>query len=137
MRLTHKAGEKLFVDYAGLTIAYFCRETGERREASVFVATLGASSYTYAEAQESQAMKSWIGGHVRAFEFFGGVTEILVPDSTKTAITSPCRYEPDVNPTYQDMAEHYATAVIPTRVRHPRDKDQASYYTPFLMLGID
>jgi len=122
MRLTHKAGEKLFVDYAGLPIAYFCRETGERREASVFVATLGASSYTYAEAQESQAMKSWIGGHVRAFEFFNGVTEILVPDNTKTAVTSPCRYEPDLNPTYQDMAEHYATVVIPTRVRHPRDK---------------
>jgi transposase len=122
MRLTHKAGEKLFIDYAGLTIAYFCRETGERNEASVFVATLGASSYTYAEAQESQAMKSWIGGHVRAFEFFGGVSEILVPDNTKTAVTSPCRYEPDLNPTYQDMAEHYATAVIPTRVRHPRDK---------------
>jgi transposase len=88
----------------------------------VFVATLGASSYTYAEAQESQAMKSWIGGHVRAFEFFGGVAEILVPDNTKTAITSPCRYEPDLNPTYQDMAEHYTTAVIPARVRHPRDK---------------
>jgi transposase len=122
MRLSHKAGEKLFVDYAGLSIAYFCRATGEMREASVFVATLGASSYTYAEAQESQVMKSWIGGHVRAFEFFGGVAEILVPDNTKTAITSPCRYEPDINPTYQDMAEHYGTAVIPTRVRHPRDK---------------
>jgi len=102
MRLTHKAGEKLFVDYAGVSITYFCRETGERREASVFVATLGASSYTYAE--------------------IGGVTEILVPDNAKTAITSPCRYEPDINPTYQDMAEHYDTAVIPTRVRHPRDK---------------
>jgi len=122
MRITHKAGEKLFVDYAGLTIVYKCQATREMREASVFVATLGASSYTYAEAQESQAMKSWIGGHVRAFEFFGGVTEILVPDNAKTAITSPCRYEPDINPTYQDMAEHYDTAVIPTRVRHPRDK---------------
>jgi transposase len=122
MRLTHKAGEKLFVDYAGLSISYFCRAAGEIRQASVFVATLGASSYTYAEAQESQAMKSWIGGHVRAFEFFRGVTKILVPDNAKTAITSPCRYEPDINPTYQDMAEHYAAAVIPTRVRHPRDK---------------
>jgi transposase len=137
MRLTHKAGEKLFVDYAGLTIAYKYQATGEMCEASVFVATLGASSYTYAEAQESQAMKSWIGGHVRAFEFFGGVTDILVPDNAKTAITSPCRYEPDINPTYQDMAEHYSAAVIPTRVRHPRDKDQASYYTPFVTLDID
>ena len=91
MRMTHKAGEKLFIDYAGLLIPYVCPLTGERREASVFVATLGASSYIYAEGQESQAMSSWIGGHVRAFEFFGGVTEILVPDNVKTGVTSPCR----------------------------------------------
>jgi len=122
MRLTHKAGEKLFIDYAGLSVSYVCQSTGEEREAHVFVATLGASSYTYAEAQPSQTMDSWIGGHVRAFEFFGGVPEILVPDNTKTGISSPCRYEPDINPTYQDMAEHYGAAVIPTRVRHPRDK---------------
>lgn len=122
MRLTHKAGEKLFIDYAGLTIPYIRQATGEKLQADVFVATLGASSYTYAEAQASQAMGSWIGGHVRAFEFFGGVPEILVPDNTKTGVTSPCRYEPDINPTYQDMAEHYGAAVIPTRVRHPRDK---------------
>jgi transposase len=122
MRLTHKAGEKLFIDYAGLTIPYVLGTTGEERKAEVFVATLGASSYTYAEAQASQAMDSWIGGHVRAFEFFGGVPEILVPDNTKTGVTSPCRYEPDINPTYQDMAEHYGAAVIPTRVRRPRDK---------------
>jgi transposase len=122
MRLAHKAGEKLFVDSAGLTIPYVNQTTGEQQKADVFVATLGASSYTYAEAQASQAMESWIGGHVRAFEFFGGVPEILVPDNTKTGVTSPCRYEPDINPTYQDMAEHYGAAVIPTRVRHPRDK---------------
>jgi len=122
MRLTHKAGEKLFIDYAGLTIPYVSQTTGEQQKADVFVATLGASSYTYAEAQASQAMGSWIGGHVRVFEFFGGVPEILVPDNTKTGVTSPCRYEPDINPTYQDMAEHYGAAVIPTRVRHPRDK---------------
>jgi len=122
MRFTHKAREKLFIDYAGLAVPYVCRTTGEQQEANVFVATLGASSYTYAEAQASQTMDSWIGGHVRAFEFFGGVPEILVPDNTKTGVTSPCRYEPDLNPTYQDMAEHYGAAVIPTRVRHPRDK---------------
>jgi len=122
MRLAHKAGEKLFIDYAGLVIPYVWQTTGEEREAHVFVTTLGASSYTYAEAQASQAMDSWIGGHIRAFEFFGGVPEILVPDNTKTGITSACRYEPDINPTYQDMAEHYGAAVIPTRVRHPRDK---------------
>ncbi|NWG29751.1 MAG: IS21 family transposase [Ignavibacteriaceae bacterium] len=122
MRLTHKAGEKLFIDYAGLVIPYVWQAIGEEREAHVFVATLGASSYIYAEAQSSQAMDSWIGAHVRAFEFFGGVPEILVPDNTKTGITSPCRYEPDINPTYQEMAEHYGAAVIPARVRHPRDK---------------
>lgn len=122
MRLSHKAGEKLFIDYAGLTIPYVSQETGEEHKAYVFVATMGASSYTYAEAQESQAMKCWIGGHVRAFEFFGGVPEILVPDNTKTGITSACRYEPDINPTYQDMATHYGAAVIPARVRRPRDK---------------
>lgn len=122
MRLTHKAGEKLFIDYAGLTIPYVYQEAGERRKAYVFVATMGSSSYIYAEAQVSQAMNSWIGGHVRAFEFFGGVPEILVPDNTKTGVTSPCRYEPDINPTYQDMATHYGVAVIPARVRHPRDK---------------
>jgi transposase len=122
MRLAHKAGEKLFIDYAGLTIPYVNQTTGEQKKADVFVATLGASSYTYAEAHATQAMESWIGGHVRAFEFFGGVPEILVPDNTKTGVTSPCPYEPDLNPTYQDMAEHYGAAVIPTRVRHPRDK---------------
>lgn len=122
MRLNHKAGEKLFIDYAGLTMPYVCQKTGEQREAYVFVATMGASSCIYAEAQPSQAMNSWIGGHVRAFEFFGGVPEILVPDNTKTGITSPCRYEPDLNPTYQDMATHYGAAVIPARVRRPRDK---------------
>jgi len=122
MRLNHKAGEKLFVDYAGLTMAYTNSLTGEEKKAYVFVATLGASSRNYAEAQGSQALNSWIGAHVRAFAYFGGVTEVLVPDNLKTGVTSPCFYEPDLNPTYQEMSKHYNTAVIPTRVRRPKDK---------------
>ena len=122
MRLTHKAGEKLFVDYAGLPMFYQDRTTGETHEVSVFVATLGASSGTFVEAHASQALPCWIGGHVHAFEYFGGVPEVLVPDNAKTGVTSACFYEPDLNPTYQDMAQFYGTAVVPTRVRHPRDK---------------
>jgi transposase len=122
MRLLHKAGEKLFVDYAGLMMAYQDRMTGELHPAPVFVATMGASSETYCEAQDSQALPNWIGGHVQAFEYFGGVPEIVVPDNTKTGVTSACYYEPDLNPTYQDMARYYGTAIVPTRVRHPRDK---------------
>lgn len=122
MRLTHKAGEKLFVDYAGLTMSFIDRTTGEAHQAPVFVATMGASSETFAEAHMSQALPCWINGHVHAFEYFGGVTALLVPDNTKTGVTSACFYEPDLNPTYQDMALHYGTAVLPTRVRRPRDK---------------
>ena len=96
--------------------------TGEIRQAQIFVAVLGASSYTYAEAQWSQDLPNWIGGHVRAFAFFGGVPEILVPDNLKAGVKNPCRYEPDINPTYHDLAQHYGTAVIPARVRKPKDK---------------
>ena len=122
MRQKHKAGEKLFVDYAGQTVAVVDPETGEIREAQVFVATLGASNYTYAEATPSQELPFWIKSHVHAFEFFCGVPEILVPDNLKSGVTHPCRYEPDINPTYQDLAEHYGTVVIPARSRKPKDK---------------
>jgi transposase len=122
MRLFHKGGEKLFVDYAGQTVPVIDPATGEIRQAQIFVAVLGASSYTYAEAQWNQDLPNWIGGHVRAFSFFGGVPEILIPDNLKTGIKNPCRYEPDINPTYHDLAQHYGTAVIPARVRRPKDK---------------
>jgi transposase len=122
MRQPHIAGEKLFVDYAGQTVQIVNPETGEIREAHIFVATLGASSYTYAEAHWGEDLPNWIGGHVRALAFFGGVPELIVPDNTKTGVKNPSRYEPDINPTYQDMAEHYDTVVLPTRVRKPRDK---------------
>jgi transposase len=122
MHQVHKAGEKLFVDYAGVTVPVVDRTTGETREAQVFVATLGASSYIYAEATWSQALPDWIGAHVRAFQHCGGVPALVVPDNLKTGITAACYYEPDVNPTYQELARHYGTAVVPARVREPRDK---------------
>lgn len=122
MRQTHKAGEKMFIDYAGQTLPITNPKTGEITEAQIFVATLGASSYTFAEATWTQTLSDWIGSHTRAFAFFGGVTEILVPDNLKSGVTTPCRYEPGVNRTYMEMASHYGTVVIPARVRKPKDK---------------
>ena len=122
MRFEHKAGEKLFVDYAGQTMEVVNPQTGEVCEVHVFVATLGASNYTYVEGTWSEGLSDWIGAHVRAMEFFGGVSEIVVPDNTKAAVTSPHRYEPDVNRTYTDWAQYYGCAVIPTRSLKPRDK---------------
>lgn len=122
MRQTHKAGEKMFVDYAGHTLPITNPETGEIREAQVFVATLGASSYTFAETTWTQTLPDWIGSHTRAFSFFGGVTGILVPDNLKSGVSTPCRYEPGLNRTYMDMAAHYGTAIIPARANKPKDK---------------
>lgn len=122
MRQNHRAGEKLFVDYAGQTVPIIDRNTGEIREAQVFVAVLGASNYTYAEATWSQTLPDWIGSHVRAFGFLGGVPELVVPDNLKSGVSKAHRYEPDTNPTYQDMASHYGVAVLPARVRKPKDK---------------
>jgi len=122
LRQEYRAGEKLFVDYAGQTMEVTDPETGEIREASIFVATLGASNYTFAEASLSQDLASWIQSHVHAFEFFQGVAEILVPDNLKDAVTRSCRYEPDLNATYREMADHYGTVIIPARVAKPRDK---------------
>lgn len=122
LRQEHRAGEKLFVDYAGQTMPVRTRPTGEIREAQIFVAVLGASNYTYAEATWTQALPDWTASHVRAFAFFGGVPQIVVPDNLKSGVTKTCRYEPELNPTYQALAEHYGVAVIPARVRKPRDK---------------
>lgn len=122
LRQTHRAGEKVFVDYAGQTIPVIDPVTGNVVPAYLFAAVLGASNYTYAEATLSQDLLSWISAHIHAFEFFGGVPRIIVPDNTKTAVSSPCRYEPDLNPTYQEMAAHYGAVVIPARPRKPRDK---------------
>lgn len=121
MRQTHEAGDKLFIDYAGQTVAVVNQQTGDIRQTQIFVATLGASSYSYAEATWSQSLPDWIGSHVRAFEFLGGVPNVLVPDNLKSGVTKPHRYDPVINPTYQDMAEHYRIPVVPARVRKPQD----------------
>lgn len=122
MRQDHKAGEKLFVDYAGMTLGITNQETGEISDAQVFVATLGASNYTFAEVTASQRLPDWLGSHVRAFEFFSGVPVLVIPDNLKSGVTSPCYYEPELNLAYAELAEHYGVAVLPARVRKPRDK---------------
>ena len=131
MRQTHVAGEKLFVDYAGTTIDIFDAATGEVHACQLFVAALGASSYTFAEATRTQTLADWIGSHTRAFQFYGGVSAIVVSDNLKSGITKACFYEPAVNRTYAQMAEHYATAIVPARPRKPRDKPMVSYCTLF------
>jgi transposase len=125
MRQTYRAGERGFADYAGMTVPVTDPHTGEVRQAQIFIFVLGASNYTYAEATWSQELPSWLMSHVHALEFMGGVPEIITPDNLKAAVTRPCRYEPDLNPSYQDLANHYGTAVIPARVRKPRDKPKA------------
>jgi transposase len=122
MRQHHRAGEKLFVDYAGQTIGVVDKSTGEIRDAQIFVATLGASNYTYVEATWTQALPDWIASHQRAFQFISGVPEVVVPDNLRAGVSKAHRYEPDINPTYQDMASYYGVAVVPARVRRPKDK---------------
>jgi len=122
LRQDHRAGEKMFVDYAGATIPIYDPASGAVNLATVFVAVLGASSYTFAEATSGQDLRNWIGSHMRAFEFFGGVTEVVVPDNLKSAVTHPSYYEPDLNPTYRDLGEHYGVAIIPARPYRAKDK---------------
>jgi len=120
MRQTYRGGEKLFVDYAGQTIAY--QLAGFRVECQLFVAVLGASSYVYAEATHSQRLVDFMGSHVRAFAWFGGVPGLVVPDQLKSAVTRADRYEPGLNRTYGELARHYGTCVMPARPAKPRDK---------------
>lgn len=122
LRQQHYAGEKLFTDFAGDTIPITDALTGEIRQAYLFVAVLGASNYTFARAVLNMNLPTWIALHVLALEFIGGVPEIIVPDNTSCAVLRPDRYEPDLNPSFAEMAGHYGTAIIPARVRHPRDK---------------
>ena len=122
MRQQHVAGEKLFIDYAGPTVAVVDPGTGEIRQAQIFVAVLGASSYTYCEATWSQSLPDFLGSHVRAFRYFGGVPTLLVPDNLKAAVTKASRYEPEINRSYRDLATHYGTVVLPTRPYKPQDK---------------
>ena len=122
LRQEHRAGERMFVDHAGPTVPVVDRDTGLVKEASIFVAVLGASSYTFCEAVWKRDLPSWIGSHNRAVEFFRGVTEVTTPDNWKTGVKDPCYYDPELNPTYRDWAEHVGTVIIPARVRKPRDK---------------
>jgi transposase len=123
LRHEHKAGDKVFVDFTGQKIPIIDRTTGEILfEAEIFVAVLGASNYTYAQACRSQDLAEWISAHTRMLEYYGGVPRAIVPDNLKSGVQHACLYEPDLNPTYHDWAQHYGTAVIPTRVRRPRDK---------------
>ena len=122
MRQTHRAGEKLFIDYAGQTVPIIDQASGEVVAAQIFVAVLGASNFTYAEATWTQALPDWIGSHVRAFSYFGSLPEIVVPDNIKSGVHLAHRYEPELNPTYAEMGQHYAVAIIPTRSAKPRDK---------------
>ncbi|MEO0373268.1 MAG: IS21 family transposase [Cyanobacteria bacterium P01_A01_bin.17] len=124
MRQVHKPGDKLFVDYCGLTVPVTDPSSETVTAAQIFVACLGASNYTYAEATESQALSHWIGSHQRALTFFGGVPAAIVPDNLKSGVSAPCRYEPGITRSYQDFAEHYGVAIIPARVRKPKDKSK-------------
>lgn len=122
MRQVHRAGEKLFVDFSGKKPHTVDRKTGEVIEVELFVAVLGASNYTYAEATLSQKVEDWIGAHVRAFEFLGGVPRDVVCDQLKSGVTTPCRYDPKIQRTYEELAQHYDTTVLPARPAHPKDK---------------
>jgi transposase len=125
MRQTHKAGDKCFVDYSGKRPCIVDRNTGERKPVELFVAVLGASNYTYAEATESQRSEDFIASNERALRFFGGVPRALVPDQLRSAISTPCWYEPKVQRTYQEFANHYGTSVFAARPGKPKDKAKA------------
>ena len=122
MRQVHKAGDKLFVDYAGQTVPIIDSISGEVKQAQIFIAVLGASNYTYCEATWTQTLPDWLTSHARAFEYFGGVPKLVVPDNLKSGINKACRYDPDVNVSYQQLAAHYGTAIMPARPRTPKDK---------------
>lgn len=125
MRQTHKAGDKVFVDYVGQTIDPIDIDTGEIRTAQIFVGVLGASNYTYVEATWTQQIPDRIASHRRMLDFFGGVPALIVPDNLRSAISKTCRYEPDINPTYADFIDYYGTAVLPARPYKPKDKAKA------------
>jgi transposase len=122
MRRVHRAGEKAFIDYSGKKPRIFDRATGEVHEVELFVMVLGASNYTYAEATYTQKLPDFVGSTIRGFEDFGGVPEVIVPDQLRSAVKGPDRYEPDINATYLDMAQHYGVSVVPARPRKPKDK---------------
>ena len=122
MRQTHVAGDKMFVDYSGKKPHIVDPATGEQIEVELFVAVLGASNYTYAEATLTQQLADWIGSNTRALSFFWGVPKAIVPDQLKSAVTKACRYDPAIQKTFDEFAEHYGTTILPARPYKPRDK---------------
>ncbi|SJK27914.1 IS21 family transposase [Shigella sonnei] len=125
MRQEHRAGEKLFIDFCGPTVPVINPDTGEIRRVAIFVAVMGASNYTYVEACEGQDMMSWLNAHSRCLTFLGGVPKLLIPDNLRSAVKKADRYEPVINDSYQALAEHYGTVIIPARPRKPKDKPKA------------
>lgn len=125
MHIQHKPGEKLFVDWAGDTMEVVNRLTGEKSKVYLFVSALGVSGYPYAEAFYNMSMASWIAAHVHAFEYYGGTPRILVPDNLRTGVEKAHNYDPVENRSYREMAEHYSTAIVPARIRKPKDKAKA------------
>ncbi len=122
MRHSYAGGERVFIDYAGQTVAVIDPETGKVSKANVFVATLAASNHTFVDLTPTRKLEDWTGSHVRMFERWGGAPELLIPDNEKAGVQRACKYEPELNPTYLEMARHYGVAVMPTRPRKPRDK---------------
>lgn len=122
MRQTHKAGEKTFVDYAGMTVPWIEPATGEIHEAQVFVGSLGASQFTFVDVTASQTLPDWINSHIRMWSYFGGVSRVVVPDNLKSGVTKAHRYDPDINVNYQHVGEHYGFAIVPARAAEPKDK---------------
>ena len=122
LRQVHLPGQKMFVDWAGQKMEIHNAQDGSLCAAHLFVAVLGASNKTYAEAFANEQLAAWIAAHGHAYAFFGGVARITVPDNLKTGVVRPCRYEPLLHRSYQEMAEHYGTVVIPARIKKPRDK---------------
>src|SRR5215831_8277824 len=122
MRLEYPAGERMFVDFCGDTLAITDVQTGEIWQAQVFVSALAASGYMYVEATGTQELAAWLSAHVNALEFYGAAPRIIVPDNVKAGVTKACWYDPELNPSYLDLARHFSLAILPTRPYHPRDK---------------
>lgn len=125
MRIQHKPGDAMQVDWAGNTIPYYDSVTGIEAKAYLFVAVLPCSCYTYVEACDDMRQENWLLCHVHAYEYFGGATRLLIPDNLKTGVISNTKYDVKLNQSYQELAEHYGTAIVPARVRHPQDKSLA------------
>jgi transposase len=137
MRQVHRAGDKCFVDYAGQKPRLVDPATGEVTEVELFVAVLGASNYTYAEATRTQQVPEWLASHERTFAFFGGVTTAVVGDQLKSGVVVPCRYEPGLQRTYEEFARHYGFVLLPARPGRPRDKSYGAYCTSLVGCGTD